>query len=480
MTPFYTQFSSKKQLCALFGAAFVLRATVFVTYIQPYERYRQADSMDYHNCALGLLLKNGLVRADTGHPIFWRTPGYPIYLAQCYTYAGITHAAFEHNKAGQSLAIWGQIVLSSFIPLILLYLALALTQSIPIAWATAFIATVHLGMVLASTYLLTEGLGLIFFYLFLLFLYRSISQESHYQKRWFFLVTAAALCLGIFAWIRPMGEFVAVLSVLTFFIFSSCSMGLRLKKSALFMLIFFTCTGSWYIRNYHLTGKVFFCPMFGPYLNSFTGPKVLRSISGKSLEDCIRLLYNLGHKEELKELERLKGTNYVVARETVVGKYAWQLIYDYPLLTAYEWIKEVIKTSFDLYACQLTAFASNTFTWDPLEEFLLEKTANCLYKQPIPLAMRIISILELISIILVWIGIIGSTWLYGISSLFTKKSPSEVTQYQPKLLLAALCMSAAVVGMTGGFGYARLRLPIEPLLIIISLTFWLSILQRKK
>ncbi len=33
-------------------------------------------------------------------------------------------------------------------------------------------------------------------------------------------------------------------------------------------------------------------------------------------------------------------------------------------------------------------------------------------------------------------------------------------------------MMGAVLCQTGGFGYARLRLPIEPLIILLGLVFW--------
>ena len=43
-----------------------------------------------------------------------------------------------------------------------------------------------------------------------------------------------------------------------------------------------------------------------------------------------------------------------------------------------------------------------------------------------------------------------------------------------------LFFTAAIIGMTGGFGYARLRLPVEPLLIILALTFLFCYGAHKK
>src|SRR5258708_4439596 len=76
---------------------------------------------------------------------------------------GVTHGGFEENRTAQLVSIWVQIILASSIPIILFYLAYLLTSQSAIATALAWISVFHPGLVLASTYLLTEGLALIFF-----------------------------------------------------------------------------------------------------------------------------------------------------------------------------------------------------------------------------------------------------------------------------------------------------------------------------
>jgi len=71
------------------------------------------------------------------------------------------------------------------------------------------------------------------------------------------------------------------------------------------------------------------------------------------------------------------------------------------------WMKEVFKTSFDLYAYQFVTITNNTFMYDPLEEFLNEKLKLTLYTQPMPYTFRIIAWLELLFLILQWFGIIS-------------------------------------------------------------------------
>src|SRR5271154_5293240 len=100
---------SKKHALLLFICAFTVRALVMFFYIQPYGFYRQPDTIDYHNCAVGMAAGNGMFRPDTQEPIFWRTPGYPPYLAFFYKMSGIKSFEFNRNWYAQCIALWIQI-----------------------------------------------------------------------------------------------------------------------------------------------------------------------------------------------------------------------------------------------------------------------------------------------------------------------------------------------------------------------------------
>jgi hypothetical protein len=138
----------------------------------------------------------------------------------------------------------------------------------------------------------------------------------------------------------------------------------------------------------------------------------------------------------------------------------------------YDWIKEVLKTTFDLYASQLVAMVNKTHTYDPLEEFLSEKIALCLYQQPMPLFMRLICWSEFLFSLWLWIGLFFGAWLFLLKPLFNKNQNSkEIIKTQALWLKTGLLIGGMLI-MTGGFGYARLRMPIDPLLFMLSLTFW--------
>jgi len=354
-----------KNLAVLFIAAFLIRAITFQTYMQHNERYKQPDSMDYHNSALSITVGTGMHRPDTLKPIFWRTPGYPLFLSFFYSRFGARSPKFTANRPAQIAALWVQIILASLIPLLIFALINMLTGMLAIAWMTAWISVFHLGMVLSSTHLLTESLSLLFFIPFVFFFYKGFRVWGENKEKkaipWAKNIMLAALFLGLMAWIRPMGEFVSVVAALLIITLGQASWKIKGKKIALFFFIFFMVTGGWYLRNYQLTGKVFFCPMFGPYLNSFCAPKIIRDTTHLTLIQSIGLLYRQAQEVAQKNEIIAQRHGKVVCRELAATPIALPIIKAYPWIFMRDWMKEVLKTTFDLHASLLVGFVRNTF-----------------------------------------------------------------------------------------------------------------------
>jgi Dolichyl-phosphate-mannose-protein mannosyltransferase len=379
---YLNQSSNWKNLSLLFLIAFLVRGSTFLFFVQDQERYRQPDSHDYHISAIGLAIGRGMYHIQTNKPIFWRTPGYPAYLSLFYRLYGITNPQFGANAPAQKASIWFQILLCSFIPILTFFLAFHLTKSLTIAWITGLIFTFHIGFILSSCYLLTDALASVLFTLFLLAFYYAFSfigetqQKKQNQLLFIFL---AAILLALYTWMRPHGEFIALL-VLFILALCHCTWQQKLLKIIIFGLTFFMCIFPWYVRNHDLTGHWFFCPMSGPYLMTFSAPKIIRHISEQPLDKCIKFLF-MRMKTELNKEEKLTkiiALNKVIAQELICGKVAWPWIKEYPHYFLLEWCKEVFKTTFDLYGSQLVAFANNSFKYDPLEEFLGEKLKLCI------------------------------------------------------------------------------------------------------
>jgi hypothetical protein len=462
-------------LCIL---AFCVRAATFYYFVQHEERYCQPDSNDYHTGALCIAYGYGMSYPQ-GRPMFWRTPGYPWYLSKFYDTRKATNGTFPEHRNAHIPAIWLQIIICSLLPLLAFHLAWTLTHTLLIAWLTALISVIHLGFVLASTFLLTDGIAVIFFTLFLILLYKALrfknenalETKAHPLKHTYLILIAAALTLGLYTWIRPMGQFIALLC--TFMILLSAGRwSTTAKKAACFFLVFLATIFPWCWRNYQLTKTWFFCPLFGLYLNAFNAPKILARVENIPLKDAHHKLSQAAHEHittVVNKRQRL-GDRRIVCTEAECMHTAWPLIAAHPGYFVYDWVVEACKTMFDLYASQLVAFAGNCFKWDPLVEYLDEKIKKCLYEQPMSWSMRAIAWIEFISAIMLWIGIIGGLLVFVVQALW-RRDWKRFNSYGLLWLKTGIFMGVVAM-QTGGFGYARLRLPVELLMLILALTFW--------
>jgi hypothetical protein len=465
----------KKEFILLAVSALIVRALVFHLYIQPHGYYKQPDSIDYHTAALCMRFGFGMTRPlnnGTCEPLFWRTPGYPAFLAPWYYAYTPAETSFEAAHDAQEHAIWLQVLINALLPVIVFILAYMLTRSYWIAIITAWILVFHLGFVLASSYLLSEGIALIPFYLFVFFVYSALQRNSKHTQPWILNIIMAALMLATYTWIRPMGQFIAVVAMGIILLFDQHQYKERLKKIALFGLLFFFCISPWYIRNYTLTGHWFFCPMFGTYLNSFSAPRAISTAENKPLLETWKLQSRaaLMKHQELKPLYVRQGLYCPI--EVATAATAWPVIWRYPWYVCVDWVREVLKTAFDLYSNQLVAFVQCSYFYDPLIEYLTEKWQECIYSVPMPLSMRILVYLEVIYALLLWLGLIAGAIQFMLLPLMRRLNVNATIRNLFYTWLSITPLIAAVIVMTGGFGYARLRLPVEGLMIILALTFW--------
>ncbi|MCL4361640.1 hypothetical protein M1446_04785 [Candidatus Dependentiae bacterium] len=476
---------SFKNFFILFLITFLLRAFTFYFYIQHEERYHQADSMDYHNGALCISLGHGMsLPTQYGYqPIFWRTPGYPTYLSMFYKFFGITNTDFSANSSAQKASIWIQIFLCSFLPILIFYLALILTSSLQIAWLAAWISSFHIGYILASTYLLTDALGALIFTAFLIFFYSAFSIEGEIKKRKinFLYLIFAALFLGTYTWVRPMGQTIALVSTVMI-LFAHATWPKKFASSFLFFIIFFATLFPWCVRNYCWTGKFFYWPVIGTYLTCFSAPKIHSKVYNLPLQESHKIVTQLGGQYTWQEMVKLKQENspYVVCPQLACLPAAMSIIKVHPFIFLKDWITEVFKTTFDLYSSQLVALAKNCYKFDPMIEYLSEKFAECLYKEKIPIWARLISWIEFIFYIFVWLGIFLGIFYFLILPIFNHHVRKSALINSAILFLKTGFIIGATIAPTGGFGYARLRLPIESLIIILALYFWFWIFYYAK
>lgn len=443
--------------------AFILRAAFFYYWIAPHSYYKQPDSMDYHSAAVCMSNNYGMSKPN-GEPIFWRTPGYPLYLSYFYKHSGIRSTEFAAYHKSQTSSIWMQILFCSTIPAIIALLALEITASWLIAFIAALMSVFHIGYIFASTYLLTDGLASILFYLFLLFFFRTLRTQS------FIDTGTAVLSLSIYTWMRPMGELVGIVSAVLIFFFAQGPWRNNIRTAISFISIFVLSLFPWYWRNYRLTGQWFFCPTLGPYLTCFCAPKIVSRLYNITLLQAYHYCQQIAG--QAIQAARMKLAPLLVISPLASLSSIVPIVWQHPGWFAYDWIVEVCKTLFDLHSYQFVSQVQDTYWYDPLQEFLWEKVSACWYKASLSWWMRGIVIFETLYMIILWIGLLVGAWIYIVQPLWQRSVTDKMLWYYHRIWLVASVLIGISTGLSGGFGYARLRLPVEPLMLILALIAW--------
>jgi hypothetical protein len=167
--------------------------------------------------------------------------------------------------------------------------------------------------------------------------------------------------------------------------------------------------------------------------------------------------------------ERYGG--FETPRELVALEVALPVLKQYPWHVAADWIREVANASFDMYATQLTRFANGTYQADPPIEYISIKFKDALYAQPMHWFMRLIMWIDFFFTLWMWLGLFAGIIIFIAMPLFGASLDTYADLMLPLWLKTGM-MTGGLLIMTGGYGYARLRLPVEPLMIIATLTFW--------
>jgi hypothetical protein len=492
-------------LGVLFIFSFLIRAVVYQVYVRHDQRYWQVDSATYQRVATSIAADNG-ISLPNGQPNFYRLPGYPVFIAFFYKLWGN-----DPEKA-----LWAQVVLASCIPLLIFLLAWILfPRRRRIAYGASSLGAVHLGLVLYSSFFMTESLFIFLFLCFCLYFFSSVhlwfcdevelkpvaqchgttpvwawipegaasvpSYEKFYeqvyhdkevsciprrgspQTQYLFV---AGIFLGLASLVRPVGHYLLVVALFLIL----CSRGSwvsRLWSSLSLSIAWLLIVAAWLLRNYVLLGHLFFHTLPGGHFLYLSAARVAMHPQNCSYQQARK---NLAHEVEcliayqehsggrvLNEIERC------YAHEVVARRY----FLAYPGITFRTWLTDMARTSFSLYSAELLYlesgrvacdyFAKNRSWWDMFKRYLVPETHN--------IFLRSIVYGEIVLFFMMLFG-----FLIGlVVMLWRKCSCAEMCSWVRMLPFMVLFIIIALSG-----GYARMRLPLEPFLLIGSLYGWLA------
>jgi hypothetical protein len=466
---------NKKFLIFLFLFSLFLRALFFALLLDKDENYLTGDSPGYTFVAQQISAGNGISWID-GKPSCERVPGYAIFLAFFYK--------FFSQDIKKILLI--QILLTSFIPILVFLFSMSLfPYNILLAKCVGFLSSINLGFIISSGLAQSDAVFMIFLLLFLILFCSSFdlffcspsqeklsvlstrgqvdpprSEQFSYKKIFF-----AGLFLGISSLIRPVGHFMIIISIFLL-LFSSLFLSQKIKGSATFFLGWFLIVSIWLLRNFALTGEVFFNAMPGLHFMHLLGSDVYSMASGKGFVDAREVLKDecrqIALKQEHEHGKQLNEIQICKIAEKVALKYCVQ----YPTFAIKMCFFNIFKTLFGFhFAVLLSRYSSNFPAYDT-HISLLAKIKGYLFPQTSNKFLISFVYYEIIFLIFIYLGFFGCILL----SFFNKTLLCELLKIFP--------IFALLIFLTIGSGVARLRLPVEPFLMIFSVYFWISFFKR--
>jgi len=460
----------KSFLIILFLLSFLIRALVFHFYLSKDNNYWQVDSDTYHKVAVGICSGCGIAH-EKDTPCFYRVPGYPIFLSLYYKF-------FDTD---QKNVLWLQIILASLIPVLVFLLSLSLfPDCLLLAKISSLYSVFHLGFVLYSGFFMSESL---FIFLFLLF---AILFFKFRNLFW------AGVFLGLASLVRPVGQYFVILSIVMIFLFNKFGIA-KLKKAFYLFLGWLIPVSLWLLRNYILLGHIFFHTLPGGHFLYLSAARVAMHVQDCSYwqaRENLKKESDLLIQEKTKALGRpLNEIEHCQVLESLALKY----FKSYPILSLKNWITDMFRSTFSLYSAELVYlynnrkeidyFDKNRSYWNMFERYLFPQVSSNF--------LKLIIFLEILFFLFILLGFALGLLkvLVGVRTIFKKPliqsarrsffRKSEVGCIEGEAWLKVLPFMALFIVLALSGGYARMRLPAEPFLIILSFSFWLNLFCKK-
>ncbi|MFA5074617.1 MAG: hypothetical protein WC436_00775 [Candidatus Babeliales bacterium] len=459
-----------KFLIFLFLISLLINSLFFILFLNKNKNYYVCqDSYQYDSVALQIAQKNRIYDADN-KPSFYRVPGYSIFLSIFYKIFNF----FPKNLFGHNIkiALYFQILLSCFIPILIFFLSLTLfPNNILLAKFASLCSVFNLGFVLHSGLLMSDILFLLFFLLFcilffssfnLLFCAKNFCNKN--IKLCFLKIFLSGIFLSLASLIRPVGHFIIVIAIFLL-IFSSFKFFEKIKAILSLFVGWLPLVFIWLLRNYLLTGFIFFHTMPGYHFLTYFAAEI-DSIANKIThgESKVKLLKEwenliLEKEENNNKLSEIEKCNLA---QKIVNKH----LKNNSIITAKHAFINILKTLLSLNSSYLLfidtktlpTYTGETTLWSKIKFYLSPQTNNKF--------LIFLIFFEILFLIFILLGFL----LEILNSLFSINLLCIILKVLPFVFI--------LLFLTLGSGVARLRLPIEPFFIILGGDFWIKFFRK--
>lgn len=511
------EYASRNFLGMLFICSLLVRGLIFYGYLQRDHHYWQVDSGTYQKVAESIAAGKGITNPDgTAH--FYRVPGYSLFLAFCYRYLGVD----------TKNVLWIQLILASLIPLLIFFLALLFfPQQRLVAYCASWWSVFHLGLVLYAGFFMTESLFILFLLLFFLYFFSivrflscapSLPEETicydpgltigscylpepleeemglieyyyadstikkngsgprinPFEEEASINAFIAGIFLGAATLFRPVGHYLLGLSLI---LIVCCKLDLwaKIRRSTMLFMGWVLIAGWWLIRNYLLLGTLFFHTLPGGHFLYLSAARVAMVINNCSYTQAREIVHQeadlrmeLARQEKGSALNPIEACNVneALAREYFMAQ---------PLVTARLWFTDIFRSLFSLYSAEIIYLEQGRASVNYFDKEHGFYQMFMRYFCPNINAWWLILLVyaEIFFFLMLWMGVLGTAY----AALHERYSQSSCPTAEGCLKMLPFMMLFMVITLAGG--YARMRLPIAPLLIIWSSKYWIERLYQK-
>ena len=250
---------SRSKLLVIFFLALTIRSFFFLQLLDHPEVVKQPDSGEYISLANGLLQHGSFCHIDKpGDPNVMRMPGYPVFLSSVLW--------LFHGSLLAAVII--QIVLDSLSCVLISYLGELIQKNV--GFLCGILATVNMGMITYSHFILTDSLFIFVLVVLLIFLFRFM-QESTWR-----IAAILAFTMGLAVYVRSVALYLPVIILIFLFLYLIIEKGFTLLKTAgriLFIaLIFVSLLSPWYVRNHIHYGRFQLMAQSGAHMLKYVVP----------------------------------------------------------------------------------------------------------------------------------------------------------------------------------------------------------------
>ena len=467
----------KKFLFLIFILSFLVRLFFFQFFLLKNNgHWVCSDSAQYHKVAVQIASGNGVVD-DYGKPTIYRVPGFSFFLSLFYK-------LFNFDI---TITLLVQIFLSSFIPVLVFLLSLTFFPSfIFIAKLASFFMVFNLGSVLHAGLMMSDSLFLLLFLIFLISFFYGLSclnptgvipacpskpcaktgdtdpgSNPYYRYFW------AGLLLGIISLVRPVGQFLLIVSIFIL-LFSNYAWKDKIKAISLFVLAWFFVIFGWLFRNYLNTNQFVLHSMSGYHFLTYFAAEVEAKNEGISYYKAKnKLLDEWNNICESEETFNVKDNlSNEVARDMVAQGLASKYLLKNKVQTLKHAVINIFKTIFGLNSSYLLFINNNTLPEYGTQTTFLDKIKRFIFPKTENLFLTSVIYFEILFLLLMLFG-----FLFNIFVSFYEKSLFCNN-------LKILPIIGVLIFLTLGSGVARLRLPVEPIFIIFATKFYVDLFRR--